>query len=242
MRRVGLFIPCFVNTIYPKVGVATLRLLEFFDYEVEYPTTQTCCGQPFYNSGFKNEAKELAKKFFNEFKEYDFIVAPSASCISMVKIHYKNLLPKEEFELLSKKSFEIVEFIHDIIKPKELPATFPYSIALHLSCHGLRELELASANELNIPYNNKVLNLLKLVKDIKIKELPFAQECCGFGGTFSVNESEVSIAMGKDKIANFKKSKADFLVGYDSSCLMHLASIKPNLPIKHVVQILASGL
>ncbi len=242
MAKVGLFIPCFVNTIYPDVGVATLKLLKYFGYEIEYPSNQTCCGQPFFNSGFMKEAKELAKKFFNEFHKYDFIVAPSASCISMVKIHYKKLLPKDEFELLSKKSFEIVEFLHDVVKVKELPSTFPHSIALHLSCHGLRELELATPDELNLPYNNKVLNLLNLVKDITIKELPFAQECCGFGGTFSVNESEISIAMGKDKIANFKKSGADFLVGYDSSCLMHLASIKPNLPIKHVVQILASGL
>lgn len=242
MPKVGLFIPCFVNSFYPKVGVATLKLLEYFEYEIEYPKEQTCCGQPFYNSGFKKEATFLAKKFFNDFKKYDFIVAPSASCISMVKIHYKKLLPKEEFELLSKKSFEIIEFLHDVVKVKELPSIFPHSIALHLSCHGLRELELATPNELNLPYNNKVLNLLKLVKDVEIKELPFAQECCGFGGTFSVNESEISLKMGKDKIENFTKSKAEFLVGYDNSCLMHLASIKPNLPIKHVVEILASGL
>ena len=239
MAKVALFIPCFVNTIYPNVGVATFKILKNLGFEVEYPKNQSCCGQPFFNSGFIKEAKELAKNFYNTFKQYDYIVAPSASCISMVKFHYKELLDEDKFKELSNKSYEICEFLHDIVKLKELNVSFPHSVALHQSCHGLRELELGVSSELNLPYNNKVLNLLSLVKDIKILPLKNSDECCGFGGTFSINESEVSIKMGRDKLQNFKSSKAEYLVGYDNSCLMHLASIEPNLKSLHVVEILA---
>jgi len=237
--KVALFIPCFIDTIYPQVGVATYKILKKIGFEVVYPPNQTCCGQPFFNSGFKSEAKKLAKKFFNEFNEYDYIVAPSASCISMVKVHYKELLEENEFNKISSKSYEICEFLHDVVKLDSLDVSFNHSIALHQSCHGLRELELATDKNLNIPYQNKVENLLKLVKGIEIKPLPNAQECCGFGGTFSVNYNEISKKMGQDKIENFLKTGAEFLVGYDNSCLMHLSSINPNIKILHVVEILS---
>ncbi len=239
MKRVSLFIPCFIDTIYPRVGVATLRLLEKLGYEVVYPKSQTCCGQPLYNSGFKDEAKVLAQKFYEEFSEFDYIVAPSASCISMVKIHYKDLLPKKQFERLSKKSFEISEFLHDEVKLGSLDISFPHTVSLHKSCHGLRELELGVSSERNLPYSNKVENLLKLVKDIKIVEMEKADECCGFGGTFSVNEADISIKMGEDKLKNFHNTKAEYLIGYDNSCLMHLSSINPGVKMLHIVEILA---
>jgi len=239
MSRVALFVPCFVDTIYPRVAVATFKILKNLGFDVIYPQNQTCCGQPLYNSGFKNEAKELADKFYNDFSEYDYIVAPSASCISMVKHHYKELLDSAKFNELNSKAYEICEFLHDVIQIKSLNSNFKGSIALHQSCHGLRELELASANELNIPYFNKVLNLLKLIDGIEIKELKNAQECCGFGGTFSINESDISISMGQDKLTNFRASGAEYLVGYDNSCLMHLASIDPSVKTLHVIEILA---
>ncbi|SFV51747.1 Predicted L-lactate dehydrogenase, Fe-S oxidoreductase subunit YkgE [hydrothermal vent metagenome] len=239
MQKIALFVPCFVDAIYPRVAVATLKILKDLGFDVIYPQDQTCCGQPLYNSGFKKEAQELAKKFYDDFNGYDYIVAPSGSCISMVKHHYKELLPPKKFEDIRSKAFEICEFLHDIVQVKSLSSNFKGSIALHQSCHGLRELELASANELNIPYFNKVLHLLNLVEGVEIKDLKNAQECCGFGGTFSLNESDLSIAMGKDKLANFRASKADYLVGYDNSCLMHLASIDPTVKILHVVEILA---
>jgi len=237
--RVALFIPCFIDTIYPQVAVATHKILKDLGFEVDYPLNQTCCGQPFYNSGFKSEAKELAIKFVQNFTNYDYIVAPSGSCIAMVKLHYKDLLEPKEYEKIANKSYEICEFLHDVVKLNSLNITFNHSVALHQSCHGLRELELASANELNIPYYNKVENLLKLVDGIEIKPLKDAQECCGFGGTFSINESELSIKMGQDKLANFKATNAEYLVGYDNSCLMHLASIEPTIKTLHVVEILA---
>ena len=239
MARVALFIPCFVDTIYPRVGIAALKILQKFGFEVDYPKNQTCCGQPFFNSGYQKEAKALAKKFYNDFNAYDYIVAPSASCISMVKIHYKELLEDAKFQEISSKSFEICEFLHDIVKPKHLDVSFHHTIALHQSCHGLRELELATPSELNLPYNNKIENLLTLVEGLKILPLKDAQECCGFGGTFSINESEVSKKMGYDKLANFRASGAEYLVGYDNSCLMHLASLDPKLKSLHVIEILA---
>jgi len=239
MKKIALFIPCFVDTVYPRVGVATLKILKNLGFEVVYPKNQTCCGQPFYNSGFKAEAKKLAKKFYDEFSEYEYIVAPSASCISMVKVHYKELLSESEFLEIRKKSFEICEFLHDIVKVEKFDTTFPHSIALHKSCHGLRELELGVSSELNLPYNNKIENLLKKVDGLELVELQRADECCGFGGTFSINEEEISLKMGSDKIANFKKSGAEYLVGYDNSCLMHLASIEPDVKMLHVVEILA---
>jgi len=239
MARVALFIPCFVDTIYPRVGVATLKILQKFGYEVVYPKSQTCCGQPFFNSGFVDEARELAKKFYNDFAGYDYIVAPSASCISMVKLHYRELLSFDEFSKISSKSFEICEFLHDIVKPSSLDVSFNHKVALHQSCHGLRELELATPSELNLPYQNKVENLLSLVDGIEIVPLENAQECCGFGGTFSINESEVSKKMGYDKLENFKASGAEYLVAYDNSCLMHLASLEPTLNSLHIIEILA---
>ena len=239
MKKIGLFIPCFVDSVYPIVGVATMRILKDLGFDVVYPKTQTCCGQPLYNSGFKYEAKVLAKKFYSEFKEFDYVVAPSGSCISMVKNHYKDLLSSEEFDDISKKSFEICEFLHDKVKVESFKSSFPHKVALHKSCHGLRELELGVSSELNLPYNNKVENLLKRVDGLELVELERADECCGFGGTFSINESDVSVKMGEDKLKNFKKSGAEFLVGYDNSCLMHLASLDKSVKMLHVVEILA---
>ncbi len=239
MKKIGLFIPCFVDSIYPRVGVATFKILKDLGFEVIYPKSQTCCGQPLFNSGFKSEAKELSKKFYSEFYEFDYIVAPSASCISMIRVHYKDLLEKDEFEKISRKSFEICEFLHDVVSIDSFKTTFTHKVALHKSCHGLRELELGVSSELNLPYNDKIENLLKKVDGLELVELERADECCGFGGTFSINESEVSIKMGKDKLENYKKSGAEFLVGYDNSCLMHLASLDSSIKVLHIVEILA---
>ena len=243
MKKVALFIPCYIDAIYPNVALSTLKLLKNLGFDVEYPKNQTCCSQPLYNSGFHGEAKKLAEHFYNIFKDSDYIVAPSASCISMVKNHYKELLEEEMFDIISKKSFEICEFLHDEVKLSKLDVSFPHKVALHKSCHGLRELGLCTPSEKNLPYIDKVENLLSLVNDIELVPMELNQECCGFGGTFSINKNEISKNMAKDKIMNFKNSKADFFVGYDSSCMMHLKSVSDynNDKIKylHVVEILA---
>jgi len=243
LKKVALFIPCFIDAIYPDVAMATAKLLKEQGYKVEYPKSQTCCGQPLFNSGYQGEAKELAKKFYDIFREYEFVVAPSASCVSMVRVHYKKLLDEKSFKEISNKTYEIVEFLHDIVKLKELDVSFPHSISLHKSCHGLRELNLATPKELNLPYQNKVQNLLSLVKDIDILPMKNDEECCGFGGTFSINENELSVKMAKDKLKNFSKTNANFFVGYDCSCMMHLKSVsdfeKKDIKYLHVVEILA---
>ena len=243
MKTVALFVPCFIDSIYPRVAFSCVKILEENGFNVVFPKEQSCCSQPFLNSGFLDEAKVLAEKFYDIFQDYDYIVAPSASCISTIRFGYKRLLSKEKYEKLKSKSYEICEFLHDVIKLRKLDVSFDYSVSIHKSCHGLRELQLATPLELNISYHDKIQNLLKLVKDIKIIPMQNAQECCGFGGTFSINESEISKKMAIDKIENFKKTKADFFVGYDNSCMMHLKSVSDfngdDIKYLHVVEILA---
>ncbi len=244
MKTIGLFIPCYIDKIYPKVAEATLLLLKKLGFSIKYPLSQTCCGQPFANSGFEEETRSFAKHFVNVFKEYDYIVAPSASCVAMVKKHYQEYLPpsKELFKVQN-SIYEICEFLYDVVKLKEIDATFPHRVGFHQSCHGLRELEIGTSSELAKPIFSKARYLLSLVKGIEIVELERADECCGFGGTFSVNEPEISIKMGRDRIADHLRAKAEYIVGYDSSCLMHMEGIikHDNLNIKtlHIVEILA---
>ncbi|WP_044419066.1 (Fe-S)-binding protein [Halarcobacter anaerophilus] len=242
--KVGLFIPCFMNELYPKSCVATLKLLKKFDLDVEYPMQQTCCGQAMANSGCSKDMKSLAYKFVDTFKKYDYIVAPSASCVTMVKEHYEPFFHyNEDYNKVKVSIYEVCEFLHDVLKIEKLNVKFPYKVGLHNSCHGHRTLRLGSASELNIPYNNKLKNLLNLVEKIEIIELQREDECCGFGGTFSVSEEDISIAMGKDRIADHLNSKAEVITGADMSCLMHMEGIikrdKKPLKVMHITEILA---
>lgn len=244
--RIGLFIPCYVNALYPEVGVATYKLLSHLGLDVDYPLHQTCCGQPMANAGFENMAESLATTFDEMFSGYDYVVAPSASCAAFVKINYPHVLQGKHECLTSKKIMDVVEFLHDVIKPSSLPGRFPHVVSVHNSCHGVRELGLSSPSELNIPKYSKIKDLLKLVDGITIKEPERVDECCGFGGMFSVEEPDVSVRMGTDKIERHIATGAEYITGPDSSCLMHMQGIarRQNKPIKfiHVVQILAAGL
>ena len=245
--KVGLFIPCYVNAIFPEVGLATYKLLEYLNVDVDYPIDQTCCGQPMANAGFENEALPLATKFEKLFEQYDYIVAPSASCVSFVKYNYPHILEKNEHLCqTSDKIYDVCEFIHDILKPVKLPGKFPHKVSLHNSCHGVRELKLSSASELNIPRFSKIKNLLSLVEGVEVSEPPRLDECCGFGGMFAIEEADVSVSMGNDKVRNHMSTGAEYITGADSSCIMHMQGIvdRNKLPIKfiHVVQILAAGL
>jgi L-lactate dehydrogenase complex protein LldE len=244
--KIGLFIPCYVNAIYPEVGVATYKLLEYFGLDVDYPLNQTCCGQPMANAGFENKAHILAKNFDMMFSQYDYVVAPSASCAAFVKFNYPSLLKDNHLCATSGKIYEVCEFIHDVIKPKKFPGKFPYKVSVHNSCHGVRELCLSSASELNIPRYSKLKELLSLVEGVEIFEPAKVDECCGFGGMFSIEEPAVSVCMGEDKIKDHIDAGAEYVTGADSSCLMHLHGIvkRNKLPVKliHIVQILATGL
>lgn len=245
--KVGLFIPCYVNAVYPEVGVSTYKLLEHFGMDVDYPVDQTCCGQPMSNAGFEDKAIPLANKFNKLFKDFDYIVGPSGSCVGFIKDTYPKILEKEGcLSETSGKIYDICEFLHDILKIDKLPGKFPHKVSLHNSCHGLRELKLGSASELNIKPYSKVKDLLNLVEGVEVLEPNKVDECCGFGGMFSIEEPAVSLSMGKDKITNHINTGAEYITGPDSSCLMHMGGIieKQKLPIKtiHVVQILSAGL
>lgn len=245
--KVGLFIPCYINAVYPNVGVASYKLLKSLGVDVDYPLDQTCCGQPMANAGFENEAKELAYNFDEKFKDYDYIVGPSASCVVFVRDHYGKLLEKKQHRCASEgKIYDICEFIHDVIKPTELKARFPHKVSIHNSCHGVRLMKLSSASELNIPYYNKLRDLLSLVKDIEIAEPERVDECCGFGGMFAVEEDAVSAEMGRSKVKRHMATGAEYITGADSSCLMHQEGIikREKYPIKtiHIVEILSAGL
>ena len=244
--KIGLFVPCYVNTLFPEVGVATYKLLKHLNIDVDYPLNQTCCGQPMANAGFEKKAIPLAERFEDMFKDYDYVVAPSASCAAFVKLNYPRLLEGKHFCQSSAKIMDVCEFLHDVLKVTSLPGKFHHKVSLHNSCHGVRELNLSSASELNIPSYSKIKDLLSLVEGITIYEPDHVDECCGFGGMFSVEEPDVSVRMGTDKIKNHIATGAEYITGPDSSCLMHMQGIarRTGAPIKfiHVIQILAAGL
>lgn len=244
--KVGLFIPCYVDAVFPEVGVATYKLLRHLGIDVTYPLGQTCCGQPMANAGFESQAVPLAEKFEQTFKRFDYIVAPSVSCTAFVRINYPRLLKgKTECET-AKKAMDVVEFLHDVVKVNRKLGTFPHKVSLHNSCHGVRELGLSSPSEMNVPKFNKIKDLLQLVEGIEVVEPERPDECCGFGGMFSVEETAVSTQMGRDKVERHMQTGGEYVTGPDCSCLMHMAGVarKQNLMIefKHVVEILAAGL
>jgi len=246
--KIGLFIPCFMNELYPKSSMATYKLLEQLKFDVEYPLNQTCCGQPMANSGCAKSVKDLAIQFVNNFKKYDYVVAPSGSCVTMVKEHYKEFFDEDkDYDKIRTSIYEITEFLHDIVKPENLDfsnISFPHKVGLHNSCHGHRSLGLGTASELNIPYNSKLENILNLVPDIELVTLNRSDECCGFGGTFCVTEDAISTAMGRDRIQDHINSHAKVITGADMSCLMHLEGLinreKQNIKVLHIAEILTA--
>ena len=242
--QVALFIPCYVNAVFPEVGMASLHLLQQLGVDVVYPKGQTCCGQPMGNAGFEQEARHLAEHFHQLFGQYDYVVGPSASCVSFVRDHYNTLLPDHACKA-QKGVYEIWEFIHDIIRPTRLDVSFPHKVSIQNSCHGVRLLGLSSPSEKNVPYYNKLRNLLSLVNDIEIVEPERRDECCGFGGMFAVEEHAVSGQMGRDKVMRHVNTGAEYIVGADCSCLMHqngiIAREKLNIKTLHIAQILSGN-
>jgi L-lactate dehydrogenase complex protein LldE len=246
MLTVALFIPCYVDQLYPNVGIATLRLLERHGVRVEYPTEQTCCGQPMANSGCTDDAAPLAAKFLRLFRGYEYVVAPSGSCVSMVRNHYDQFLAGQPgFDHLKTSTFELCEFLVDVLKIPRIEGRFPHKVGLHQSCHGLRELRLGSGSERRIAPFNKVRSLLAGLEGIELVELSRPDECCGFGGTFSVAEEAVSCMMGNDRIADHERAGAEVLTAIDMSCLMHLDGLirraaKP-MKVMHVAELMAQA-
>ncbi len=242
--RVGLFIPCYVDTLYPQVGVATYRLLRKLKLNVVYPERQTCCGQPMANGGFERMSEHLAERFEDKFRDFDYVVTPSVSCAAFVRVNYPQIL--DHACQTPEKTMELVEFLHDILKVRELPGSFPHVVSVHNSCHGVRELGLSSPSELQIKPFNKIVDLLQLKDGITVKEPDRKDECCGFGGMFAVEEPYVSSRMGNDKVKAHMATGAEIVTGSDCSCLMHMQGVaaRQKYPVKfmHVAEILAAGL
>ena len=242
MPKVGLFIPCYIDQFYPQVGIATLQLLEKCGCDVSFPLNQTCCGQPMANSGFTNLSKGCDKNFVSNFSGFDYIVAPSGSCVLHIKEHLHEEGNKNAVQHIRKNIFELTEFLTDVVKVENIDANFPHKVGLHTSCHGQRGLKLSSMSELVVPSFSKPEKLLKMVKGLQLSKPKRSDECCGFGGTFCVFEEAVSVKMGKDRIKEHDVNEVEYIASADVSCLMHLEGIlkrnKSNVKTIHIAEIL----
>lgn len=244
--KIGLFIPCYIDLIYPEVGIATLQLLERFGLNVGYPLDQTCCGQPMSNSGDERNAQPAERLFVENFKEFDCIVGPAGSCVKQVRCHFDRLEQTADVKHVRQHTYELVEFLHDILKVEAFPwAEFRHSVAIHNSCSSLRGLGIASTSEVIQAPFNKTATLLSKVKGIAVIPIDRPDDCCGFGGTFCVTDEAVSARMGLEKAHDQARHGAEYVVSPDMSCLMHQQGVakRAGLDLKylHVSQVLNSG-
>lgn len=244
--RVGLFIPCYVDQLAPAVGLATAAVLERAGCSLDYDPDQTCCGQPFLNLGLADEAARLARRHLERFARYDAVVCPSASCVATVRRHYAALGVGEDGagRLARERTFELSEFLADQLGRVDLGARFAHRVALLQSCHGLRELGLGHASEAaGAAGAGPTERLLRAVGGLELC-LPSRDECCGFGGAFSVEFPEVSGRIGRARLADLAATGAEFVTATDVSCLLHLDGIRRRLgegpKTIHLAEILAS--
>jgi L-lactate dehydrogenase complex protein LldE len=239
--KVALFVTCLVDLFRPSVGFASVRLLEQAGCSVEVPESQTCCGQPAYNSGDRRTAAEIAAQVIAAFDGYDYVVAPSGSCAGMLRKHYPALFPEESSEraaaeTFAGKCFELVSFLTEVMQVKAVSGLCDRSVTYHDSCSGLRELGIKAEPR----------KLLRQIQGLQLKEMQEAEVCCGFGGTFCVKYPAVSNAMVEQKIANVEKSGADLLLAADLGCLMNMAGKLARkgsaVEVRHVAEVLAGDL
>ncbi len=239
-RRAALFITCLSDLLFPRVALATAEVLRRLGVEPVFPEDQTCCGQPAFNAGYRREARAIARHFIEVFEPHELVVAPSGSCVSMVREHYPGLFDddpeyRERALALGSRTFELSQFITRVLGLERTGARFPHSVVYHDSCHALRGLGL----------RDEPRRLLRAVEGIDLRELPASDTCCGFGGVFSVKFPEISLAMCEDKIARIESTGAEFVVATDSSCLMHIAGAleRRGSPVRtlHLAEVLAGG-
>ena len=235
---VALLVTCLVDLFRPSIGLAAVKLLEEAGCDVAVPRAQTCCGQPAYNSGDKDDAKAIARQVIEAFAGYDYVVAPSGSCAGMVKVHYPELFSDEpamlaRAEELAARTWELMSFLVDVRGVKSVPAGFAQSVTYHDSCSGLRELGV----------KGQPRQLLASVDGLVLKELPGAEICCGFGGTFAVKYPEISGKMASDKIADIAATGADCVLAGDLGCLLQIAGklsrAGSTVEARHVAEVLA---
>ena len=205
--RIALFITCFNDTLYPDTGKAVVRLLERLGHTVEFPLDQTCCGQMHFNTGYRPEAVPMVRRFAEVFADYDAVVSPSASCTGMVRDNHALLTGAEP-----PRVYELSELLVDVLGMTDVGAYFPYRVTYHPTCHSLRMLRVG----------DRPLQLLRSVRGIDLVELPAADSCCGFGGTFALKNADTSSAMLTDKTACVQETGAQVLSAADNSCLMHI--------------------
>jgi len=236
---VDIFIPCFIDQVYPETGFNMVKILEKFGVNVHYNPVQTCCGQAAFNSGYWDEAKAVGEKFIRDCSGNRFVVGPSASCVGFVRNYYDEMFYNSalhnEYHQLKKNIFEFTDFMVNVLQVEDVGATFEHIVTYHDSCAALREYKLT----------DQPRRLLANVRGLELREMKDSRECCGFGGTFAVKHEPVSTAMGEQKIENALATGAGFIVSTDSSCLMHQQGYidKHKLPIKtiHIIDVLASG-
>ena len=239
MMEVDIFIPCFIDQVYPETGFNMVKVLEKAGVKVHYNPNQTCCGQMAFNSGFWDEARELGKKFIDDFNTGRPVVGPTASCTGYVKNYYDELFYNSaihnEYKHLQRNIFEITDFLVNVMKVTDFGSVFEHKVTYHDSCAALREYGL----------KDEPRQLLKNVKGLELVEMKHSDTCCGFGGTFSVKFEPISTAMAEQKVMNALDTGAEYIISTDSSCLMHQSGYitKHKLPIKvmHIVDVLASG-
>jgi len=214
--RVSLFIPCFIDSLYPHVGVSIVKILERLGHEVDYPEAQVCCGQPPFNSGYWDEARVVAERQLAAFRDSEVVVSASGSCGAMFKVFYKDLFkdrPQEAAaKALSAKTYEFSEFLVNKLGVKDVGARFDAKVTFHDGCHGLRELGTKAAPR----------ELLKAVKGLELVEMTEAESCCGFGGMFAVKFPQISTAMAQVKCNSIIDTGVEYVISNDSSCLMQI--------------------
>lgn len=237
---VDIFIPCYIDQIYPDTGKNLVKVLQKLGCGVNYNIEQTCCGQPAFNAGFWDHCKEVAQKFITDFPNDRYIVTPSASCVGMVRNYYPEMFHNSslhnEYKQVQKNIFEFSDFMINILKKEDTGASLNAKAVFIDSCAGLRECRI----------KEEPRKLLRTVKGLELVELKKPEICCGFGGTFSVKNEAISVAMAKDKVQDAMDSGAEILISTDSSCIMHLESYirKQNLPLRtmHLVDVLSQGI
>jgi L-lactate dehydrogenase complex protein LldE len=239
--RVALMVTCLNDALFPEVGKATVRLLRRLGVDVAFPDGQTCCGQPMVNTGYVDEAVPAVRAFVDAFDGFDHVVTPSGSCAGSAR-HQHALVARRTGDAglatavaeVSPRVLELSEFLVDVLGVTDVGASFPHTVTYHPTCHSLRMLGVG----------DRPLSLLREVRGIRLADLPDAQSCCGFGGTFAVKNPDTSIAMGSDKARHVVDSGAEVLVAGDSSCLMHIGGLlsrqRSGVRVMHLAEVLAS--
>jgi L-lactate dehydrogenase complex protein LldE len=244
---VALFVPCYIDQLYPKVAIAALTVLERLGVQIAVPDGAACCGQPMANAGFARSGMPTLARFVETFAPYERIIVLSGSCALHVRAHAGEI-GGSDGPRVAARTTEFCAFLHDEVGLEAvamLGSTFKHRIGIHIGCHGLRGLGLAKPSEIQAPPFNKVRALLGTVRGLDVGELERPDECCGFGGTFAVAEPAVSAKMGRDRLRDYRRSGVDAVVSTDVSCLMHLGGLARRdgdaLPMLHVAEVLASG-